>query len=108
MGLFSVSSHTPPYANHSSSNMSTYSKDPQRLDDESVTQKDPVGASHGSIEHQNEDFFRNPPNNLGLDDPREQDRAADLVGNQNTEPIADPQTEEERKRVQALADKLNK
>ncbi|GAA5930387.1 hypothetical protein JCM3775_004377 [Rhodotorula graminis] len=88
--------------------MSTYSSDPQRVDDKSNTQKDPVGASHGVVDSQNEAFFRDPPNNLGLSRAADQDRSADLVGSQNTQPIAEPQTEEERKRVQELADKLNK
>lgn len=122
------------------------------VDDKSNTQKDPVGASHGVVDSQNEAFFKNPPNNLGLSRAADQDRSADLVGNQNTQvrpsppclpspcpfppsssllvlfrplvlrlarapltrppfrsqPIAEPQTEEERKRVQELADKLNK
>ncbi|BGP21181.1 hypothetical protein Rt10032_c19g6166 [Rhodotorula toruloides] len=88
--------------------MSSYDNDPQRLDSESVTQKDPVGASHGTVDNLNDQYFRNPPNNLGLDNPVEQDRASDLVGAQNTEPIADPPSKEELKRVQELADRLNK
>lgn len=34
--------------------MSSYDKDPQRVDAESHTQKDPVGASHGTVDNLND------------------------------------------------------
>ncbi|KAL8276192.1 hypothetical protein RQP46_011404 [Phenoliferia psychrophenolica] len=45
--------------------------------------------------------------NLGLLDPASQSRTNDLLGARNTEPIDDPPTEEELRRVAALAEKLN-
>ncbi|GAA5821863.1 hypothetical protein JCM3770_000621 [Rhodotorula araucariae] len=84
------------------------SRDPQRFDDEASTARHAVGEQHGAIRNENDEFFRHPPNNLGLARAADQDRAADLVGSRDTEPIADPQSEEERARVQELADRLNK
>ncbi|BGP36167.1 hypothetical protein JCM10450v2_000065 [Rhodotorula kratochvilovae] len=84
------------------------SRNPQKHDDESHTQRHAVGSQHGAIETQNEDFFRNPPNNLGLDRAADQDRASDLIGARGTEPIADAPSEAELRRVQELADRLNK
>lgn len=59
------------------------SSDP-RDDVNSHTQKKPVGAEHGAIVNENEQYFRDPPNNLGLKHPEEQDRASDLVGSTST------------------------
>ncbi|GAA5877459.1 hypothetical protein JCM3774_001618 [Rhodotorula dairenensis] len=83
-------------------------RDQQRLDESATTAKHPVGAQHGAVVNQNEEFFRDPPNNLGLRHPEEQDRASDLIGSTNTEPIADPPSAEEQRRVRELAEKLNK
>ncbi|GAA6000035.1 uncharacterized protein JCM10292_003592 [Rhodotorula paludigena] len=83
----------------------SYDKNPQRLDQDASTVRDPIGSQHGAIENMNEQFFRSPPDNLGLG--REQDRASDLVGARGTEPIADPPTAEEMARVKKLADQLN-
>ncbi|GAA5879377.1 hypothetical protein JCM5296_003319 [Sporobolomyces johnsonii] len=90
--------------------MSNYSTDPQRVDARSQTQKDPVGAppNNSVVTGVNDEYMKNPPNNLDLADPSEQDRASDLIGARNTEPIADAPSKEEQKRVQELADKLNK
>lgn len=60
-------------------------RDQQRLDENATTAKHPVGAQHGAVVNQNEEFFRDPPNNLGLAHPEEQDRASDLIGSTNTE-----------------------
>ncbi|KAM0752413.1 hypothetical protein T439DRAFT_207396 [Meredithblackwellia eburnea MCA 4105] len=54
-----------------------------------------------------EDYIKFPPNNLNLLDPRQQSRTEDLIGARNTEPIAEPPSEEEQARVRALADRLN-
>ncbi|GAA5879380.1 hypothetical protein JCM1840_006028 [Sporobolomyces johnsonii] len=54
------------------------------------------------------DWMRHPPNNLGLADPRTQDRASDLLGVAGTEPVKDPPTEAELAKVRELADKLSK
>ncbi|SGY32969.1 BQ5605_C002g01428 [Microbotryum silenes-dioicae] len=56
-----------------------------------------------------DEFMKHPPNNLNLADPREQDRASDLIGARNTEPVNnDPPSEEEMRRVQEMANRLNK
>ncbi|GAA5991417.1 hypothetical protein JCM10908_003304 [Rhodotorula pacifica] len=83
-------------------------RDQQRLDDNATTVKNPIGSQHGAVVNQNEQFFRDPPNNLGLRHPEDQDRASDLVGSNSTEPIADPPSEEEQRRVRELAERLNK
>ncbi|GAA6064537.1 hypothetical protein JCM10212_005641 [Sporobolomyces blumeae] len=53
-------------------------------------------------------WIKDPPNNLGLEDPSQQSRTNDLIGSQNTEPTkwGDPMSEEETKRIQDLANKL--
>ncbi|GAA6019040.1 hypothetical protein JCM10207_006297 [Rhodosporidiobolus poonsookiae] len=80
---------------------------PQYRDSEATSEV--VGNQHGVVNNLAEQYIRDPPNNLGLDDPREQDRASDLIGSQTTEPIDDtPQSAEEKRRIQQLADKLNK
>ncbi|GAA5914071.1 hypothetical protein JCM6882_001841 [Rhodosporidiobolus microsporus] len=67
-----------------------------------------IGGRPGVVYDAVERDLKNPPNNLDLADPREQDRAADLVGSQTTEAIDDTeQSAEEKARIQALADKLN-
>lgn len=53
------------------------------VDQDASTVRDPIGSQHGAIENMNEQFFRSPPDNLGLG--REQDRASDLVGARGTE-----------------------
>ncbi|GAA5960227.1 hypothetical protein JCM8115_002551 [Rhodotorula mucilaginosa] len=83
-------------------------REQQRFDENATTAKHPVGAQHGAVVNQNEEFYRDPPNNLGLAHPEEQDRASDLIGSTNTEPIADPPSAEEQRRVQELAARLNK
>ncbi|KAL8284110.1 hypothetical protein RQP46_004859 [Phenoliferia psychrophenolica] len=55
-----------------------------------------------------DDYIKNPPNNLGLADPSEQSRTNDLIGKEGTETARDPPSEEEQKRVEELAAKLNK
>ncbi|GAA5908925.1 uncharacterized protein JCM6883_002555 [Sporobolomyces salmoneus] len=85
--------------------MSNYEKDPQRVDAGSQTQKDPVNA-HPNNSVVTDDPLKNPPNNLGLADPREQDRSNDLVGSQNTEPVSDGPTAADQKKAAELAKKL--
>ncbi|GAA6064538.1 hypothetical protein JCM10212_005642 [Sporobolomyces blumeae] len=81
---------------------------PQRLDKGAHTQEKPVGASHGLVGDTNADLLKQaPPNNLGLADPREQDRSRDLVGVEGTEPVGDGQTEADKKKAEELAKKLN-
>ncbi|BGP12163.1 hypothetical protein JCM10213_004729 [Rhodosporidiobolus nylandii] len=48
------------------------------------------------------------PNNRGLADPREQDRASDLLGHEDTEPVRDPPSEAELAKVRELAAALEK
>ncbi|GAA5963022.1 hypothetical protein JCM3765_006754 [Sporobolomyces pararoseus] len=86
--------------------MSTYESDPQRVDAGSHTQKDPVNAApNNSVV--TSDPLKNPPNNLGLADVRDQDRTNDLVGSQTTEPVSDGPTEADQKKAAELAKKLN-
>lgn len=60
-------------------------KNPQRKDEHAKTVKYPVGEQHGAVVNENDQFFKNPPNNLGLKNPEDQDRASDLIGNTHTE-----------------------
>ncbi|BGP52535.1 hypothetical protein JCM8202_003175 [Rhodotorula sphaerocarpa] len=83
-------------------------KNPQRKDEHAKTVKYPVGEQHGAVVNENDQFFKNPPNNLGLKNPEDQDRASDLIGNTHTEPISDGPSAEEQRRVRELAEKLNK
>ncbi|GAA5974397.1 hypothetical protein JCM11641_005259 [Rhodosporidiobolus odoratus] len=67
------------------------------------------GGRPGVVYNAAEDFVKNPPLNVEGISKEEQDRASDLVGTRNTEAIDDaPQTDAEKKRVQELADRLNK
>ncbi|GAA5882831.1 hypothetical protein JCM16303_002483 [Sporobolomyces ruberrimus] len=86
--------------------MSTYEKDPQRVDEGSHTQKDPVNAAPNNTVVVS-DPLKNPPNNLGLSDVRDQDRTNDLIGSQTTEPVSDGPTAADEKKAAELAKKLN-
>ncbi|GAA5848628.1 hypothetical protein JCM3766R1_004907 [Sporobolomyces carnicolor] len=85
--------------------MSSYDKDPQRVDEGSHTQKDPVGQPPNNSVVVT-DPLKSPPNNLGLADVRDQDRTNDLVGSQSTEPVSDGPTEADQKKAAELAKKL--
>ncbi|GAA6024513.1 hypothetical protein JCM11491_006682 [Sporobolomyces phaffii] len=54
-----------------------------------------------------EDPLKNPPNNLGLADVRDQDRTNDLIGSQNTQPVSDGPTKADQEKAAKLAKELN-
>ncbi|GAA5827972.1 hypothetical protein JCM11251_005672 [Rhodosporidiobolus azoricus] len=86
---------------------STMSANPQYQDKDASSVH--IGGRPGVVYDAAEEFVKNPPLNVPNLTKEEQDRASDLVGSSGTEPIDDkPQSEAERKRVQELADKLNK
>ncbi|GAA6033730.1 hypothetical protein JCM8097_004402 [Rhodosporidiobolus ruineniae] len=82
------------------------SRNPQYADQDASSVR--IGGRPGVQEGSIEEFIKNPPLNVPGITKEEQDRANDLVGTQNTEPINDePQSEEEKKRVAELAKRLN-
>ncbi|GAA5873290.1 hypothetical protein JCM8547_007061 [Rhodosporidiobolus lusitaniae] len=96
------SSHHPS----SGSDETDFDRGRWRSDKEASSVK--IGGRPPVVENAAEEFVKNPPVNHPDETKYTQDRASDLVGRTDTEPIDDtPQTEEEKKRVQALADKLN-
>ncbi|BGP12164.1 hypothetical protein JCM10213_004730 [Rhodosporidiobolus nylandii] len=81
-------------------------QNPQYNDKDAASVK--VGGNPKVVENIADAYVKDPPLNVPGITKEEQDRASDLIGARNTEPIDDtPQSEEEKKRVAELAKKLN-
>ncbi|SCV68636.1 BQ2448_757 [Microbotryum intermedium] len=61
-----------------------------KVDSRQGTPSRRAGTPSRVVVNMADEFMKHPPNNLNLADPREQDRASDLIGARDTEPVSRP------------------